>query len=95
MKINIVLIISAFSALVAAHPSPAQNHLLPRTNENGTDITTVDEPIPDFVLPCVCPPVTCDPRNNPKSLCECKASFAQACYLRSAGGCAMPKIDAC
>ncbi|ROW08513.1 hypothetical protein VMCG_03270 [Cytospora schulzeri] len=99
MKTALVLITSALWALTMAHPrgAPSSEHdlLRPRVNENGTDITSNDEPIPDFTLPCDCPAAICDPRMNSKSICECKASAAQACYMKSAGGCAMPKTDAC
>ncbi|ROV87722.1 hypothetical protein VSDG_09740 [Cytospora chrysosperma] len=99
MKSTLVLIASALWALTVAHPRPAPSpefdHLRPRVNENGTDITTADEPIPVFMLPCECPAPICNTRMNAKSVCECKASAAQACYIKSAGGCAMPKVDAC
>ncbi|KUI53110.1 hypothetical protein VP1G_00435 [Cytospora mali] len=97
MKSTIVLMTSALLALTMAHPatSPEYDLIVPRVNENGTNITTVEEPIPVFELPCDCPAAICNPMMNAKSICECKASAAQACYIRSAGGCAMPKVDAC
>lgn len=137
MKTTLAFVTAALSALALAHPRaiPSSEHELiaPRVTQNGSDIATTDEPIPDFELPCECPAAICNPNMNAKSvsplntlkdgcssttrqgggqgspflfkteqsactdvrlfqICECEASAAQACYIKSAGGCAMPKI---
>ncbi|KAK2597671.1 hypothetical protein N8I77_012442 [Diaporthe amygdali] len=93
-----LLVISCLQALALAHPSALADEydlILPRKNHNGTNVTdhTADQDVPEFKVACVCPTPVCDPRMNAKSICQCKASAAQACFIKSQGGCPAPRAN--
>ncbi|KAI3391441.1 hypothetical protein diail_7349 [Diaporthe ilicicola] len=96
-----LVVIACLQAVALAHPyaAPLDEYdlILPRKNHNGTNVTdhAADQDVPVFKKPCVCPTKICDPRMNPKSICQCKASAAQACYIASEGSCPKPKDKAC
>ncbi|KAG6363714.1 hypothetical protein INS49_008817 [Diaporthe citri] len=94
-----LVVISCLQALALAHPRARFDEhdlILPRVNQNGTNVTDhADQDVPTFQKECVCPTPICDSRMNEKSICQCKASAAQACFLKSQGGCPEPKTAAC
>lgn len=115
-----LVVIACLQALALAHPharSDEYDLILPRVNQNGTNVTDhTDQDVPSFKEKCVCPTPICDSRMNEKSvsiqpprhrqsmlqesrsddaakqICQCKASAAQACFLKSQGGCPEPKL---
>ncbi|KAL1870834.1 hypothetical protein Daus18300_004922 [Diaporthe australafricana] len=92
-------VVACLQALALAHPHvapPEHDLILPRKNENGTNVTDhADQDVPVFKKPCVCPAVICDPRMNAKSICQCQAQAALACSIKSEGTCPPPKDNAC
>lgn len=94
-----LVVMSCLQALALAHPhAPAGEYdlILPRVNQNGTNVTDhTSQDVPSFQKECVCPTPICDPRMNEQSICECKASAAQACFFQSQGGCPDPEKAVC
>ncbi|POS77850.1 hypothetical protein DHEL01_v203756 [Diaporthe helianthi] len=94
-----LVVISCLQGLALSHPQARAGEydlILPRINHNGTNVTDhTDQGVPSFQKACACPEPICDPRMSKQSICECKASAAQACFLQSQGGCPKPKKAAC
>lgn len=67
-----LVVMSCLQALALAHPhAPAGEYdlILPRVNQNGTNVTDhTSQDVPSFQKECVCPTPICDPRMNEQSV---------------------------
>lgn len=109
-----LVVIACLQALTLAHPhvaSPEYDLILPRKNENGTNVTDhTDQSVPVFLKPCVCPAVICDPRMNAKSvsiyatnfragtmnlMCDCKKKQICQCKAQAALACSIKSEGTC
>lgn len=71
MQISLV-VIACLQALALAHPRARFDEydlILPRLNQNGTNVTDhAEQDVPSFQKECVCPAPICDSRMNEKSV---------------------------